>query len=410
MEILIFLINISGLGSSLISAQVDAVVFDTYDTRLVVVRGLCFGGQAVGQFIFPHILSSIIDHYGLSMSYLLLSGIMLQTLPAIMFLKVDETTRRHISYSRYENLSKMYSIFNNDVTNTYYTNELQLHDLSRKCWKSPSDDNLHRDLDSDTYDNDSINIATITPPPSPEEKRRNIFGVEILPEIPEESECSDDSDIENVIDRHTFKKKGSLNAAIKRLSALGDNLDEYISKQIRKDSVPDDNNEYSEVDVTYDYISPMSEIKEENVLNVFTFRCRSVYFNIRRKISIPSYRLYRVRRRILYFIYSVNDTFIKPLKRSLSCWRFYPAMLLCFSKLSLTTLSLPLLPMISLQIHPTISTTEMNFLMSLHAFTWICFMLGTPWIAQTKKRNFKYAVVFGLIITTTACFRKLFFI
>ncbi|XP_072942157.1 uncharacterized protein [Epargyreus clarus] len=38
---------LGGMGSSLISAQVDAVIFETYDTRLGIIRGICFAGQAV---------------------------------------------------------------------------------------------------------------------------------------------------------------------------------------------------------------------------------------------------------------------------------------------------------------------------------------------------------------------------
>lgn len=396
--------SVSGFGSSLISAQVDAVIFDTYDTQLGVVRGLCFAGQAIGQSLFPHLLTGLIDTYAYSFSFMVYAGIILQTLPAIMLLKVDDKIRRPVSYSRYTD--KTYAIFNNEAMNGY-TTELQLHDLSKKCWQSPSDDNLHRHDEGGELDDDRYVNVTITPPPSPEEKRRNIFGVEILPEIPEESEGSDDECSDSVEDFGSNRKRFSF--AIKRLSTMGDNFDDYITKQIRRDSGQTESDgceskEYSEVEVTYDTISPVTEIQREKIFNSFSFRCQSAYASMRRRMRMPSYRVYRLQRRAVYIMYNINDTFIKPLTRSLSCWRFYPALMLCFCKLTLSAVSLVLLPMIATQVKPKISMTETNFLISLHGFTWICFLLCTPWLAQTPKRNYKYVTVIGLIISTGATF------
>ncbi|XP_028163776.1 uncharacterized protein LOC114355244 isoform X1 [Ostrinia furnacalis] len=399
---------LGGFGSSLISAQVDAVIFDTYDTNLSIIRGICFAGQAIGQSLFPHILSALIETYEYSYSYMVLAGIILQTLPGIMLLKVSERTKRPLSFSRYSD--KTYAIFNNEGMNGY-VNELQLHDLSTKSWQSPSDDNLHRDENGGELEYDNEANVTITPPPSPEEKRRNIFGVEILPEIPEESEDSEDEfddDVNEIDTDKSNKKRFSL--AIKRLSTIGDSFDEYIVKQIRRDSVQteydgsDNNKEYSEIEVTYDTISPVTDIQREKIFNSFSFRCQSAYASMRRRMRMPSYRVYRLRRRLVYVMYSINDTFIKPLSRSLSCWRFYPALMMCFCKLSLSAVSLVLMPLIATQVKPKISMTETNFLISLHGFTWICFLLCTPWLAQTPKRNFKYVAVFGLIISTGASF------
>lgn len=389
----------SGLGSSLISAQVDAVLFETYDSKLGLIRGLCFTGQAVGQSVFPHILYILIQYYGYQFSYLLLAAIILQTLPAVMLLKVD-AARKSSYFTRYKELSQTFMVYQNEALDNCYGTELQLHNLSKKCWKSPSDDNLHRVEDID-YDDGNV-IETITPPPSPEEKRRNIFGVEILPEIPEESEEEDDQSISNF-----NKNKKRLSFAIKRLSTLGDNIDGCIINQVRKDSRSNDVNDtrdYSELEVTYETIAPITDIKTEKIFNSFGFRCRSTYVNMKRKLWMPSYRVYRIRRRILYLMYNINDTFIKPLTRSLSCGKFYPALLLSFTKLSLMAIGIVYLPMIGLQMQPKLAILETNFFMSLHGFTWLCFLLSTPWLAQTPKRNFKYVVVGGLIISTCACF------
>ncbi|XP_059061949.1 uncharacterized protein LOC131854804 [Achroia grisella] len=397
-----------GFGSSLLSAQVDAVIFDTYDINLGTIRGLCFAGQAIGLSIFPHIVTFFIDCYGYSYSYIVLGGIILQTLPAIMMLKIDETIRkRPASY-----IDKTYAIFNNEVIVNGYTNELQLHDLGKKCWKSPSDDNLHReatisDLSADTSEYDQDNNSTITPPPSPEEKRRNIFGVEILPEIPEESEDSDDNE-GNVNDKNKSNlNKKRFSNVIKRLSTIGDSFDEYIMKQAKRDSQADRDSisrEYTEIEVTYDNISPVTDIQTEKVFNSFNFRCQAAYTSFRRRMRMPSYRIYRLKRRLAYITSSINDTFFKPLTRSLSCWRFYLALILCFYKLSLSAIALLLMPVVASQVNPKISMTDINLLFSLHGFTWICFLLCTPWLTQTPKRNFKYVTVIGLIISTGGCF------
>ncbi|XP_072942154.1 uncharacterized protein [Epargyreus clarus] len=391
---------LGGMGSSLISAQVDAVIFETYDTRLGIIRGICFAGQAVGISLFPHLISVLIEYFGFSFAHIVLSGIMLQALPAILLLKVDESHRRPVSFSRYKDTSETYMVYRNDAMDNYYSTELQLHDMGKKCWKSPSDDNLHREEGLDDEENDT---GTITPPPSPEEKRRNLFGVDILPEIPEESEESD-VDEKDIDENNVNKNKKRLDVAIKRLSVIGDNFDEYISKQVRKDSHGDnDTSNYREVEVTYDHISPQTDIQTEKLMDSFSFRCHSTYVSFKRKLCIPSYRIYRIRRRALYLMYNINDTFIKPLTRSLSCWEFYPALLLSFAKQCLTAVFLTLIPMIALQVRPKISLFETNFLMSLLGFTWICFLLCTPWLAQTPKRNFKYVAVLGLIISIAAC-------
>lgn len=333
---------------------------------------------------------------------------MLQTLPAIMLLKVEEDGRKPKSFSRYSDVSKAYSLFNNGDPQ-YYSAELQLHDMGKKTWQSPSDDNLHCDEEfSNQVEDDDAN-ATITPPPSPEENRRNIFGVEILPEIPEESEESDENEDEQKdANKNTNKKR--LSVVIKRLSTMGDSFSEYIIKQTRRDSQSSlsESKEYEEIEVTYDNVSPVTEIERERIFDSFSYRCQSAYASIRRRLWMPSYRVHRIKRRMTYLKYSLNDTFIKPLSRSLSCWRFYPSLLLYWSKLSITAISLALLPTIATQMHPKISLIEANFLITLHGFTWICFLFCTPWLAQTQKRNFKYIAVAGLILSTAACFSKFF--
>lgn len=333
---------------------------------------------------------------------------MLQTLPAILLLKVEESHTRPMSFSRYSDVSKAYSLFNNGDSH-YYSTELQLHDMGKKSWQSPSDDNLHCEDEfvNQVYEDDAN--ATITPPPSPEEKRRNIFGVEILPEIPEESEESDENEDEQN-DTKMDNNKKRLSVAIKRLSTMGDSFSEYIMKHSRRDSQSSlsESREYEEIEVTYGNISPVTEIQRERMLDSFSYRCQSAFASIRRRLWMPSYRVHRIKRRMSYFKYSLNDTFIKPLSRSLSCWRFYPSLLLCWSKLSITAISLVFLPMIATEMHPKISLIEVNFLITLHGFTWICFLLCTPWLAQTVKRNFKYVAVAGLIMSTASCFSKFF--
>lgn len=398
---------LGGFGSSLISAQVDAIVFDTYDSRLGIIRGLCFAGQAVGQATFPHIITALIDTYGYSCSYIVLGGIMLQTLPAILLLRVDESIQRPISFSRYSDLAKTYAVFSNEgMDKNFYTTEFQLHDMGQKSWKSPSDDNLHTEPDyTEDFEYDGDIVATITPPPSPEEKRRNIFGVEILPEIPEESE---DSESEEPPEKNTSKSKKRLSVVIKRLSTLGDSFDDCISKQVRRDSQPErdgvEQKEYSEVEVTYDNVSPVTDIQREKIFNSFSFRCQSAYASMKRRMWMPSYRVYTIRRRLIFFMYNINDTFIKPLTRSLSCWKFYPSLMLYFSRLSLTSVAMVSLSIIASEMHPKISISDANFLMTLYGFTWVCFLMSTPWLAQTPKRNFKYVALFGLMTSTVGCY------
>ncbi|XP_061728443.1 uncharacterized protein LOC133533468 isoform X2 [Cydia pomonella] len=399
-----------GLGSSLISAQIDAIVFETYDSHLGIVRGLCLVGQAVGQSLFPHIITALIDNYGYSYAHIVLGGIMLQTLPAVMLLKVNPTAARPVSFSRYSDLSKTYAIYSNEVENECYSNEMQLHDMGRKCWKSPSDDNLHREEVLRIDAGESYTTTTITPPNSPEDTRRNAFGINILPDILEETEESeeDEDDHSNIKETDINKNNKRYSAAIKSLSTISDNLDDYITRQGRRDSESDreceKNREYTELEVTYDNVSPITDIQREKIMKSFSFRCESAYARIRRRFWMPSYRMYRLRRKLQFTLYSINDTLIKPLTRSLSSWRFYPALLLSFSHLSLLAISLVLLPMVASHVRPKITMTESNFLMSLHGFTWLCFLLCMPWLTETPKRNFKYVAVLGLIISTLACF------
>lgn len=377
------------------SAQVDAVIFETYDSHVVAVRGLCFFGQAIGLSMFPHILTALIDTYSYSLSHIVLAGIMLQSLVAIMFLNIDENIRRPAYFSRYKDLSQTYMVYKNEAMDSIYGTEL--HSLNTKCWKSPSDDNLHRE---DFNCDDGYVSETITPPPSPEEKRRNIFGVDILPQIPEESEESESEDFTKGANKKRFS------AAIKRLSILGDNIDGCITNQVRRDSQPEGESKSEFIEVKYDTITPMTDIQTEKLLSTFSFRCQSAYLNARRKVWMPSYRMYRIRRRFAYLTYSFIDTFVTPLTRSLKCWKFYPALLLSLARLCLTSISVVLLPMLASEVQPNISILETNFMMSLHAFTWICFLLCTPWLAQTPKTNYQYIVVVGLVVSTASAFRE----
>lgn len=144
--------------------------------------------------------------------------------------------------------------------------------MSKKCWKSPSDDNLHREEVMRIDSGEEYFTTTITPPPSPEEKRRNLFGIDILPDIPEETEESDEEneDSYNVNQTDTSMNKRRFSAAIKRLSTIGDNFDEYISKQVRRDSESEressENKEFSEIEVTYNNISPITDIQREKIM------------------------------------------------------------------------------------------------------------------------------------------------
>lgn len=372
----------------MVSAQVEAVALDTYDTKVEAVAGLSYVGQAIGQAVFPYIVTVFVEKYGYSSTYILLAAIITQTLPFIMFLKVDESEKR-ISYSRYSDLAKAYAVFDN---NAY---EVQINELYiKKNWKSPDDTDHNENFNDEEFDSVSMDVEMATPPPSPEEKRRNMFGVEIMPEIPEETEGNSGEE-----DALTEKNKNQVYIGLKRLSSFSDCFDDYITRHNNIDYSSEESSS-QDYNLSNRNMSNLTKSKTQQ-----TLRTPRRFTKLRQRWISP-YKYYTISKIIRHFFYNFNDTFIKPLTRSLVCWRFYPVLMLAFCKYSSVAVTLVLLPLIDLELNPDTSMLEVNFMMTLHGCSWIFFLLCTPWLVQMRKKNYKYLLVIALATYAAAAFCK----
>ncbi|KAG8185733.1 hypothetical protein JTE90_000720 [Oedothorax gibbosus] len=91
-----------GLGSILIPVKINQY----FDKHRATAIGISYSGSCLGSFILPSIVEMLIDTYGLSGTFLILSGMVLHCVPAALLLRnpnfVIESSKQHI-HQNFEN-------------------------------------------------------------------------------------------------------------------------------------------------------------------------------------------------------------------------------------------------------------------------------------------------------------------
>ncbi|XP_046394595.1 uncharacterized protein LOC124162199 [Ischnura elegans] len=204
---------LAGLGSSMAVAQSELALDHRFPPRkrryrkrvfsLCIIRVAC----SISQITSPLILMGLVNAFGRRYAPMLHAGIVLQALVAALLLR----QRRAGNLRRAVRLANMsYSIMEEDdaesgwncsgrtITAPEGENLLPFEeDLAGRSWKNPARDDATafdaRDDDDDMSSDEPLEqpapdaITSLLQQP----RRRNCYGVEILPQIPEETEDED---------------------------------------------------------------------------------------------------------------------------------------------------------------------------------------------------------------------------
>ncbi|KAF8771222.1 monocarboxylate transporter 9-like [Argiope bruennichi] len=83
--------GVFGLGFGMGSVLIPVVLNQHFDKHLSNANGIAFGGECVAGFILPILVKILLNAFGTSGLFLILSGLMLHSVPAAMLLKISAT-------------------------------------------------------------------------------------------------------------------------------------------------------------------------------------------------------------------------------------------------------------------------------------------------------------------------------
>ncbi|GFS65021.1 uncharacterized protein NPIL_259971 [Nephila pilipes] len=79
--------GVFGLGFGMGSVLIPVILNQHFDKYLSNANGIAFGGECVAGFVLPVLVKYVLDEYGTSGLFLILSSLMLHSIPAAMLLK-----------------------------------------------------------------------------------------------------------------------------------------------------------------------------------------------------------------------------------------------------------------------------------------------------------------------------------
>nr|CAD7424951.1 unnamed protein product [Timema monikensis] len=177
-----------GLGTSLVTAQTEATLECHFPSRNGLIQGVQNVGAALGQFAMPLVMYGFLTLYGPKGAPLMQAGVVLHAaLGAVLLVppKVVKVEARWVGRPRSVSVIRETDELEIDeVINV--GSDSPLLSLTGKSWKNPSTD----DPDCDHFEE---NFFKPTGSPTGVCRRKNAFGVDILPEIPEEGEEDENS-------------------------------------------------------------------------------------------------------------------------------------------------------------------------------------------------------------------------
>lgn len=220
---------------------------------------------------------------------------------------------------------------------------------------------------------------------------KNLMGVDILPEIPEEDEIED----EEIVEKSETTQQETMKDSIRRFSQLSSKFEDLISNEIKN------NRGYHNVSV--DLENSAQKFTEHRIV------VKSNRSSIKCGCCSP-YQKYLFKRRVNKMIDCFCDHLLKPLWKALKIIMFYPCLI--------TKVLITITPVIYIVFIPYATTlaeekysaqtvsTERTMLLSLIAFPWLCFLVFLPWFINSSKTKLKTIFCTGLIILGISTFRK----
>ncbi|GFY51565.1 uncharacterized protein TNIN_146881 [Trichonephila inaurata madagascariensis] len=79
--------GLSGIGTALTTVLVQVVIGQYFKKYRTTAAGMGFSGGCVGSFLFPALMEWLLNNYGIGGTFLIISGIIMHTIPAAMILR-----------------------------------------------------------------------------------------------------------------------------------------------------------------------------------------------------------------------------------------------------------------------------------------------------------------------------------
>ncbi|XP_077286457.1 uncharacterized protein LOC143911461 [Arctopsyche grandis] len=375
-----------GLGTSMTLSQVNYVVEDHFYTNVSIIKTSFLFGEAFGQLILPFVITVLFHLFGSSMGHLLLSSLVLQTLPAILYVKSDALPK---PLSKCGDFSRTYKNFEGSDISFNSFQDIQLIEMTKKTWRCPSDGNetieIHDNNNKDEYEQlDKEEIVVV---------HDLSKGFQILPKIVEESERSFSLSSDDETNDKS-KEREKVENSIKRYSMISDKIDEFILKTEKE------NIQVASLEVNQNI---------ETTSSRHSFQCVDDQKQTRRNwfpklhCSCSYYRCYRIKRWFRYTWNNMYDILIPPLISSLKMWQFYPCLLLKSCTVFVPVEVALMLPVLGNK-NSSGLLFDTSLFISVHALSWLSFLFSSPWLVNITKSRYKYFTISGLFMSSLGLF------
>ncbi|XP_057670479.1 uncharacterized protein LOC130902390 isoform X1 [Diorhabda carinulata] len=383
-----------GIFSNIIYTQLKYLVRKKYKSGERAFEGNIQSARAISLMIMPHIVLILIDNYTMNYVTMIYAGIILIVIPASFILKEPRQDRdispgmgRYQTLPAFSQQMKEMKVFANSAnTSDMKHGELYNNDeISDEEISDNEDDGKNQDNDDLIIQEESYNKTNnIYLPPAPltpttVQLYYSHAGVSILPQIPEEVDEIDETNI-NVIDP-------------KRLSRISTALEELNRIEKKEIVIPKEIVIKPELIQNIEYIPNYTEKK-----NLFL---KDMKFDKKKPCcSCSPYSIFLWKRRIRSWKDCLLDTVFVPLFRSLTDPHFYPIMI---SKVLLGVSSnffISLTPYITLKKNDGYKKEDMAFLLSYIAFSWCLSLVLLPLLMKFSATKLRITFVVGLAFST----------
>lgn len=88
--------GINGLGSALTVTLPQVVIGQHFDKYRTTAAGMAYSGGCIGSFLFPVLLEYLLHNYGIQGTFLIISGILMHTIPAALILRKPQWLKSKI--------------------------------------------------------------------------------------------------------------------------------------------------------------------------------------------------------------------------------------------------------------------------------------------------------------------------
>lgn len=213
---------------------------------------------------------------------------------------------------------------------------------------------------------------------------KNLMGVDILPEIPEEDEIEEE--------KRENRQIEEMENSIRRLSQLSIKFENLIINEIKNPTFYTTSTDRQPKEQQINLLK-----KRSTERGYFSSNCCSPYQKYLHKRRIGTIKIF---------------LFVRVLKPLWSTARILPFYLCLATKVTTAVTSVIyviLTPYIATcnedESIPLTNSAESTMLLSLIAFPWLCFLVFLPWLMNSSKNKIKAIFVLGIMLLGFSTFR-----